>query len=71
MPSVQVIGRYAFRGCSGLTSVTISNGVTNIGDRAFINCGNLAEVVFLGNAPTSVGTNAFANVASGAKAIVR
>lgn len=29
------IGRYAFCGCSGLTSVTLPNGVTSIGDGAF------------------------------------
>ncbi|MBQ8101132.1 MAG: leucine-rich repeat protein, partial [Paludibacteraceae bacterium] len=38
------IGSSAFSGCSSLTSVTIPNSVTNIGDRAFYNCKNLNRV---------------------------
>ena len=33
------IKEYTFRGCSGLTSVTIPNSVTSIGDKAFLNTG--------------------------------
>ena len=33
--SVSNIGDYAFNGCSGLTSVTVGNGVTRIGKGAF------------------------------------
>ena len=33
--SVTSIGYYAFNGCTGLTSVTIPDGVTSIGGSAF------------------------------------
>lgn len=36
--SVTSIGSYAFRGCSGLTSVVIPNSVTEIGSNAFLGC---------------------------------
>ena len=36
--SVTSIGTAAFFRCSGLTSVTIPNSVTSIGDRAFSGC---------------------------------
>ena len=40
-----------FAGCSGLTSVTIPNSVTNVEANAFC-CPNLTNIVFLGNAPS-------------------
>ena len=48
----------AFFGCSGLTSVTIGNGVTNIGDSAFCECSGLTSVT-IGNSVTSIGGSAF------------
>ena len=39
-----VIGYGSFYGCSGLTSVTISEGVTSIGGAAFVNCDGLTSV---------------------------
>ncbi|MBP3496094.1 MAG: leucine-rich repeat domain-containing protein, partial [Clostridia bacterium] len=42
----EIIGNYAFSGCTSLESVTIGNSVTSIGDYAFYNCTNLTEISF-------------------------
>ena len=47
-----------FRGCSNLTSVTIPNSVTVIGDRAFQNCSGLTSII-IPNLVTSIGNYAF------------
>ena len=46
------IGKYAFSGCSGLTSVTIPESVTSIGGYAFSGCSGLTSVTI----PESVTT---------------
>ena len=48
--TVTGIGRSAFYGCSGLTSVTIPNSVTYIGRSAFYGCSSLTRVTI----PSSV-----------------
>ena len=55
---VTCIGNYAFRDCSGLTSVTIGNSVTSIGDWAFSNCSELTSVT-IPNSVTSIDDYAF------------
>ena len=47
---VTAIGDYAFRLCSGLTSVTIPSSVTSIGEMAFRECSGLTSVTI----PSSV-----------------
>ena len=56
--SVTSIGNYAFRNCTGLTSVTIPTGVTSIGGSAFYGCSGLTSVT-IGNSVTSIGEAAF------------
>ena len=56
--SVTSIGKYAFRDCSGLTSVTIPNSVTAIGEYAFYGCSGLTSVT-IPNSVTSIGSSAF------------
>ena len=55
--SVKSIGNSAFYGCFGLTSVTIPNSVTSIGDYAFSYSGLTS--VTMPNSVTSIGNYAF------------
>ena len=55
---VKEIKKYAFYGCTGLTSVEIPNSVTSIGDYAFYECYRLTSIV-IGNSVTSIGNGAF------------
>ena len=55
---VTSIGEASFRGCSGLTNVTIPDGVTSIGVRAFFDCSGLTSMTIPGSV-TSIGNYAF------------
>ena len=52
------ISNFAFSGCTGLTSVTIPNGVTTIGNSAFSGCTGLTSVT-IPNGVTTIEYNAF------------
>ncbi len=50
----------SFYGCTGLTSVSLPDGLTAIGHQAFQNCGSLTSVT-LPNSVTTLGASAFAS----------
>ena len=58
--SDDVIGKYAFYYCSGLTSVTLPSSVTSIGESAFRGCSGLTSVT-IPSSVTSIGQDAFYN----------
>jgi hypothetical protein len=58
-PGVTGIGKMAFGGCSGLTSVTLPYGVTDIGDMSFGGCSGLTSVT-VPYSVTGIGDMAFA-----------
>ena len=52
------IGKWAFYGCSSLTSITIPNSVTSIGDDAFRGCNSLTSII-IPDSVTSIGDDVF------------
>ena len=61
--SVTSIGREAFQGCTGLTSVTISNSMTSIERYTFYKCTGLTSVT-IPNSVTNIGYGAFSGCSS-------
>ncbi len=60
--NVQYIGGNAFEGCTGLTSVTISDGVTEIEPLAFHGCSALTSITIPGSV-TYISSDAFQETA--------
>jgi len=54
----KTIAAFAFEYCDSLTSVTIGNSVTSIGDSAFYDCDNLTSIT-IPDSVTSIGSSAF------------
>ena len=61
--NTRVIADWAFEGCKSLTSVSMPNGVTSIGEEAFSDCSALTSVT-IPNSVTSIGWHAFASCSS-------
>ena len=61
--SVTKIGKYAFRGCSNLSSIEIHNNVMSIDDLAFSQCTSLSSIV-IPSSVTTIGLGAFSNCSS-------
>ena len=57
------IGKYAFRDCLNLTSITIPNSVISIGDSAFQDCNKLTSII-IPNSVTTIGCYAFSRCSS-------
>ena len=55
--SNDVIGRYAFDGCSGLTSLTLPAGITEIYDFAFGGCSGLTSIYVYAEKVPKIGYN--------------
>lgn len=60
LTDVAIIGDYAFHGCSGLTSITIPDSVTDIGTYAFAFCSGLTSIT-IPDSVTRFGTFVFSN----------
>ena len=52
-----------FSGCSGLTNITIPDGVTSIGSYSFLGCSGLTSIT-IPDSVTSIGSSAFYNCSS-------
>ncbi len=57
------ICRFAFSGCTSLTSITIPNSVTSIGESAFSTCSALTSVI-IPNSVKTIGSSAFSGCSS-------
>ena len=62
--SNDIIGSYAFRDCSGLTSLTLPAGITSIGEFAFSYCSGLTSIYVYAEKVPRIGRYAFEGCAS-------
>ena len=60
--SDDVIGSYAFYGCSGLTSLTLPAGITSIDYYAFLGCSGLTSIYVYAEKAPKIGSSVFGGV---------
>lgn len=63
LTGTKTVADYAFKGCTKIQSITLSDTVTEIGNEAFYGCTSLSEVN-LGSNLTSIGSSAFRGCSS-------
>lgn len=64
-PNLKGIGDYAFCSCTGLTSITLGNGLEIIGNHAFDSCLNIKQIIVDPNCNMRrIGDHAFYNCQS-------
>lgn len=59
--NIVTIGQSAFNGCSGLTKLTLSQSIENIGSYAFYDCSNLRGDLVIPNSVTNIGSRIVMN----------
>lgn len=69
IPPNAKVGAYIFQGCSKLSNVTISNGVTELGESSFSMCSSLPSIT-LPNSITKIGNYLFSNCTNLSNVIV-
>ncbi len=62
LSNVTYVGNSAFLSCTGLTSITLGEGVTEVGNQTFANCSALTTVTSLNPEPPTCDDIAFNNV---------
>lgn len=60
--SNDIIGSYAFCGCSGLTSLTLPAGITSIDYEAFLGCSGLTSIYVYAEKAPKIGSSVFGGV---------
>ena len=58
--NITSVGKYAFYGCTGLSSITFPSDMTGIGDAAFSGCSGLTSIS-IPSAVSNIGTSAFSS----------
>jgi len=69
--TITEIGKKAFSGCTGLTSIAIPDSVTQIGYGAFDGCEKLDNIIIKSERLTEIGYDAFSHIKPDARFTVK